>query len=479
MLSKYQKTTALVLLFALQCNALAKADSERSLTDYALTDDTVSSNARTEKVQRLSLGQAIQIAQENDPWLHGSKLKQSAVKANSIALGSLPDPRVSIGLLNLPSDTWDMDQEGMTQLKIGVSQMFPRGNELAIKQSQLQTESTQFPLLRQDRKAKLKTKISQLWLDAYLAQQTIKLINNDKSLFEKMVDITRASYSSNYGKTRQQDVIRSQLELLQLDDRLSVEQQNLDVAIAQLNEWLHIYNKQTHYDIDFDSQPAAFLVSNDLPNIRFNGPLTIKTGHYSRNDLAHAVASHPALLAIDVTRQVALKEVELANQQYEPQWGVNASYAYRDDMPSGDDRADLFSIGVSFDVPLFTENRQDKRVEATVAQAEVVKTEKLLLTKNMISNIEKEIKQLKHLTQRQALYQNQLLSQTHQQAEASLTAYTNDDGDFSEVVRARISEQNAKISALQIDINALKTITRLNYYFTQSNESSLTTLGEY
>ena len=48
------------------------------------------------------------------------------------------------------------------------------------------------------------------------------------------------------------------------------------------------------------------------------------------------------------------------------------------------------------------------------------------------------------------------------------TAYTNDDGDFAEVVRARIAQLNARISALRIDVDILKTIVRINYFFAQS-----------
>ena len=104
-------------------------------------------SAQAEKV--VSLEQAITLAQKNDPWLHGSRLKQSAVENRSIASGTLPDPKVSLGIINLPTDTWAIDQEGMTQLKVGVSQMFPRGDSLEIKKDQLQIESTKFPLLRE------------------------------------------------------------------------------------------------------------------------------------------------------------------------------------------------------------------------------------------------------------------------------------------------------------------------------------------
>jgi outer membrane protein TolC len=315
--------------------------------------------------------------------------------------------------------------------------------------------------------------VSQLWLDAYLAQQTIKLIEEDWSLFEQMAEVAKASYSNVVGKTRQQDVIRAQLEIVQLDDRLTSQKQKLETTIARLNEWLHIYDAaRLNESFDFDAQPLEFSVSKELPSIRLKNPTVLKASNYSRNILAQELANHPAILAIDVKRKASEKGVELAKQQYEPQWGVNASYAYRDNMPSGDNRADLFSVGVTFDLPLFTENRQDKQVAASIAESEAVKTEKLLLTKQMISAVEKELRQLKRLSDRQSIYQEQLLKQTHDQAEASLTAYTNDDGDFAEVVRARIAELNARISALRIDVDALKTVARINYFFAHSQSKS-------
>ena len=418
----------------------------------------------------ISLNQAINLAQQNDPWLHGSKLKQTAVEHRSVAMSAMPDPKVSISMMNLPTDSWDFDQEGMTQFKVGVSQMFPRGDSLKIKENQLKIEASKYPLLRADRKAKLKTMVSELWLDAYLAQQTIELIEANWALFEQMAEVARASYSHAVGKTRQQDVIRAQLEIVQLEDRLTTQKQKLESTVARLNEWLHVYDhNQLNSDFDFDSQPIAFVVSKQLPTIRLLNPVLLKSTRYSRNKLALEFSNHPAILAIDVKRKVSEKSVELAKQQYKPQWGVNASYGYRDDMPSGDDRADLFSVGVSFDLPLFTENRQDKQVAASIAESEAVKTDKLLLTKQMISAVEKELRQLTRLSQRQLIYKDKLLKQMHEQSEASLTAYTNDDGDFAEVVRARIAELNARIAALRIDVEASKTVARINYFFAPSS----------
>jgi len=407
--------------------------------------------------QRVSLEQAIVIAQQNDPWLQGSRLKQDAVEHRSVAVGALPDPSINVALMNMPSDSFEFDQEGMTQFKVGVSQMFPRGDTRAIKARQLQIDASKFPLLRQDRKAKIRAQVTERWLDAYSAQKTIALIESNRSLFEQMAEIAKANYSNTVGKTRQQDVIRAQLELVQLKDRLTAEKQKLHTAHAQLNEWL----------LD------DYVVDSALPVISMPKWVGATAQPYSRNDLGLELANHPRIMAVELKRQRFEKGVELEKQQYKPQWGVNASYGYRGDMPSGADRADLLSIGVTFDLPVFTKNRQDRKVQASVAEVEAVKTEKLLLTKQMIGSLEKEFATLNGLSERQSIYKRQLLQQFHQQAEAALTAYTNDDGSFSEVVRARIAELNARISALHIDVDTLKTKARINYFFVDETTEQL------
>ncbi|MCF6437202.1 TolC family protein [Pseudoalteromonas sp. MMG022] len=470
---KHSYFTIVLMALALPASVQATSVGATSVgaTSVGATSVGATSVGATTQQNALSLEQAITLAQQNDPWLHGNHLKQQAVEHASIAANTLPDPKVSVGMMNLPTDGWNLSQEGMTQFKVGVSQMFGRGDSLAIKSKQLKLSATQFPLQRQDRKAKLQSNVTQLWLDAYLAQKTIALIKQDRVLFEQIAEVAKAGYSSVVGKTRQQDVVRAQLELIQLEDRLTVEQQKLETALAQLNEWLHIYDA-TALDVayDFDKQRTAFTVSDNLPHLELAYAALLKPEHYARNELAKLLLNHPINRAIDVKQQVSEQTIALNKQQYQPQWGVNASYGYRDDMPSGMSRADLFSVGVTFDLPLFTKNKQDKQVAAAVAESEAVKTDKLLMVKQMLSAVEKELKLLNRLSDRQTLYATQLLKQAHYQAEAALTAYTNDDGDFAEVVRARIAELNARIGALKIDVDALKAVSRINYLLTQATQ---------
>lgn len=410
----------------------------------------------------LTLKASILRAQANDPWLSGNQHQQDAVKSLSIAAGTYTDPKVSLSMANLPTDNFNLSQEGMTQLKVAVAQMLPRGDSLALKQQQLELSSQQYPFQRENRKAKVAVTVGLLWLDTFRVQQSIRLIQADRALFEQLTDVAQASYSSAQGKTRQQDVIRAQLELTMLDDRLNQLSQQKNRYQGQLSQWLAAKNLNTTQSVNFhdlnlgDSLPTVTLLKEDI----------IKSKNWLTPDkLVENFYQHPRIMAIDKKINASLQGIALAKQSYEPQWGVNASYAYRDDDPMGNNRAHLFSMGVTFDLPLFTDNRQDQQVSAAISKTESVKTERLLLLRQLMGAYSSGKGRLLRLVERQSLYNNKLLPQIQDQAEASLTAYTNDDGDFSEVVRARIAQLNAKIESLTIETQIQKVQLELNYLF--------------
>ena len=406
----------------------------------------------------LTLEQAVALAGDSDPWLHGSELRESALLAQSTAAGTLPDPVVSLGVANLPTDSWDFDQEAMTQFKVGVTQRFPRGDSRQLERERLALLGSEHPHQRAERRARLELNISRLWLEAFRARESIRLIEQDRELFEHLVDVAQSSYASALGRTRQQDLVRAQLELTRLEDRLAVLHEHWEMSRSRLGEWL-------------TSAPGSELRLDDsLPAISLRQPQLYRQEVVSASELGTLLSAHPAILSIDRRIDASKTGIALAEQRYRPQWSVNASYGYREDDPVGNDRADFFSLGVAFDLPLFTSKRQDQQVQSAVASSEALRTERALALRKLMSAFEAQRARLLRLDERRALYRDRLLEESHEQAEASLTAYTNDDGDFSEVVRARIAELNARVEALDIEIDRLQTISQLNYFFAADGE---------
>jgi outer membrane protein TolC len=334
--------------------------------------------------------------------------------------------------------------------------MFPQGRTLDIKKRQLEIEAEAHPYQRQDRQAKVTVTVSHLWLDAFRAKETIALIEENRSLFEQLTDIATSSYSSAMGGTRQHDIIRAQLELTRLNDRVTMLGQARDAYQEKLSEWF----------IGQSLEDGDFTIAGDMPNTLFARPdLSAADVIVDDEELYNTLDDHPLIQKIDASDA----GVDLAKQKYKPSWGLNASYGRRGSNSFGADLPDNVTVGVTLSVPLFTANRQDKEYSAALSRREAIRTEKWQLLRQLKAGFETAHAQLMKLDERKDLYENRLLPQMSEQAEASLTAYTNDDGDFAEVVRARIAELNAKIDALNIDVDRQKTIIQMNYFFTASD----------
>ncbi|WP_346837534.1 TolC family protein [Microbulbifer sp. SAOS-129_SWC] len=397
---------------------------------------------------QLTFDQAIAIAVGSDPWLDGSRYSEAALEDEAIAAAQLPDPQVAVTALNFPTDTFNFGQEPMTQFALGISQMFPRGHSRALSRQQKELLAAREPLLRADRRARVTAVVARLWLDAYRARESIHLIEGDRALFEQLVDAAVAGYASAQGRTRQPDVIRAQLELTRLDDRLTVLQQRRDSAERKLAEWVQ----------------GAGTTGGALPHLE---PLLPVKDRRPASAWYQQLHLHPAVLALDAKIDAAATGIDLARQKYKPEWGLKAAYGIRGEDPAGQERTDLLTVGVSFDLPLFTAKRQDKILSAAVARTAATETEKSLLIRKLLAQLENARLQLIRLDQRRTLYRQQLLPQMREQAEASLAAYYNDEGDFAEAVRARIAELNAKIDALDIAVERLQVIAQLNYLLTR------------
>ena len=401
-----------------------------------------------DRASYLEFEQAVAVAQQNDPWLQANLLRENSLRSLSVSANTLPNPTVSIGLANLPTDSWDFSQEAMSQFNVRISQAIPRGDTRELRSAQLNFLGDQHPLQRLDRQAQVAMTTALLWLDIYRAQQSIALIEQDRGLFEQLVDIVELNYSSATGQTRQQDLVRAQLELTSLDDRLTLLELNRRTAQSQLSEWV--------------GDLAYMDVAAGLPEIPARQLET------SMGSIEDQLVQHPKILAMDEQIRSSDLGVSLAEQEYKPMWSINASYGYRDQDLLGNSRADLFSVGIGFDVPLFTASRQDKVVESAIYEREAMLTDRHLALRELRAGYELVTERATLLAQRLEIYDSQLLSQMREQAESSLNGYTNDDGDFAEVVRAYIAELNSQIERLSIAVDLNKSQVEINYYLSGS-----------
>ncbi len=158
-------------------------------------------------------------AVKHDLSLQQSRQSEQALNSQQAAVSRLPDPRVSLSVLNVPTDGFALNEQAMTQLKVGVSQMLPRGDSVALQRQQIATQASAEPLRRLNREWELKRDIQLTWTEWLIAAQSAALIQAQQQVVSQLSDAIENSYAASSGPS-QYDVLSSDVLALALEDRL-------------------------------------------------------------------------------------------------------------------------------------------------------------------------------------------------------------------------------------------------------------------
>ncbi|MGJ8647671.1 MAG: TolC family protein [Marinomonas colpomeniae] len=448
------------VLQSVYCRQLFIGKAYRITSVFLLSLVSLVANA-----EALGLQKAVDKAISQDTWLISNQQKENATRALSQGMTALPDPRINVGLLNMPTDSFDFNQEAMTQFNVSLSQMFPAGDTLRLVGEKYALQSDQMPLLRENRRAMLTMDISNLWLTAYNYKQSIKFVEQNRSLFKQLQEAVEGSYSSAYGGAKQQDLVRAELELIKLDHRLTQLRQAKENTLQKMSQYIpSTLNEQE----SFNQKISLSTTTESLLSAHFAA--LSRVASFSPDELFTRLNQHPLVRIVDVQSNTAELDKAIAEQKYKPEWGITLGYGYRGNDLNGNSRADLASVAVSVSLPIFSSSRQDAQVKAASFQVESLISEKQLVLNELAAKYRVVTNDISLLDQRISLYQSRLIPSYQESAQAMLNAYTSNDGGFSDVVQARIATLNAHIELLNIQTEKFKRLAELNYVMTQSEK---------
>ncbi|WDT85210.1 TolC family protein [Alteromonas sp. 009811495] len=411
----------------------------------------------------LSLEQAQQLAISEDPNLKGNSYRQQALKSEQHASAYWANPQLSTSIQNLPTDGFSLDQEPMTQFKVGIKQQLPRGDVNALNYQKLAVMTRQVDTQSVARLASLKKAVSLIWLDWYYANERLALLKQEEQLLKQLMDVTESRYSQGLGKSQQSDILQVRLAQLTLEDKYTKAHQALLEARAALSEF---YGAPLSSDMTPDNLALGALLYG------YTLDLSDLYRVVSDSEPFSLLQHHPEARGLQLQSDVQAKQVDIAREQTKPQWSVDASYGYRQDAQNGASRADFVSLGVQVDLPFFTRPKQDADVAAAVSRVNALKTDFRLKVNQLASQAQMLKVRLASLSKRKALYENGLTNEVEGLAQTLLSAYTADTANFSEVVQAHLRQIQVQDSLLAIHVEEAKTLASLIYLYAPSLEAS-------
>lgn len=392
------------------------------------------------QLKELSLPEAERIALTQDAGSRSLISQARALSEQAVVADSWPDPKLSIGTMNLPGDDLDPFNRGMVELK--VEQMLPKGDSNKIQYRKMALQSEAREAEAENRRLRVLESVRLAWLDIWYWQQVINQMKQDRNLFDSLVEVTESLYSQ--GKKQQQDLYRVEVELTRLDDRIVSATASKEQSKAQLLRWL--------------GNQSVDVITNKLPQF---APLP--------QDSQSRLLQHPLVIAAEFNVQQAEQDVALADESYKPQFGVELKYA-REQMSMGESSRNKFSAMLMMDIPLFTGNRQDRQLAASQYRREASIAQRLDVLEQLRGQLNTEKARYVGLLERTKLFRKQLLPQINNQANAALRAYQSDAGDFNDVVQAYKARLTSTLEYFRLQADSRQSAARLQHLVPTSQD---------
>jgi len=368
--------------------------------------------------QVLTLKAATEQAVRDNPDLAQMQARAQAMAAIPSQMGALPDPEISINAMSLPVNTFNVRQEDMTQLGAGISQSFPFPGKLSLREQAAAFEAEAATQNVTEVRWRLLSEVKTTWWMIFYLDRAIQLVDSNYALLRQFVDIARTKYE--VGEGLQQDVLLAQLELSKLLDQQLVLNGMRRNAAASLNALL---DKPANEELRLPDKADL-----QLPAIKQETQL------YQQAETARA--------ALEVNRQginAAQSRLDLAKKDVLPDFNLGASYGARANTPAGDKRADLLSLNLSMNVPIFAAQKQAKAIDQRTSE---LMQEKYALQdqwNKVRTQISQSYNDYRRAKDQAVLFETGIVPQARQTVASMLAGYQVNKVDFLNLVRSQVT----------------------------------------
>ncbi len=382
----------------------------------------------------LTLSEAEQLALAADPLVPRFGALAAAEREQAVADGQLPDPTLSLGLQDLPTRNLNVTGDDFTMFTVGAQQAFPPGQSLQFKQRRAEALSSAEQARAEQQRRSVLNAVRASWLEVYYHSQAYSVVQQSQQLLKQLTEVAQSQYGA--GLATPQDLLSVELEQRMARQRLASIETDRAVAEAELTKWLGSHQPERPLAAEFPvlAEPAW------------------------REEIEARLDSHPLMGVEDALVNAGQSDVEIARAQYQPGWEVGVNYGLR-----GGGRTDFVSAMVTVELPLFPDKRQDRRLAASQQQAHAARYARDDRKRDLLHALATDYAIWRLLGERDTAYRNEILPQARQNTEAAIKAYQNNFGAFSEVIRARGVELEARLQALRLQVDRAKAQARLLY----------------
>lgn len=389
-------------------------------------------------VNALTFTDAQALALRVAPSLSANETRIDAARQAAIPAGALPDPKLSLGVNNLPvqgNNSFSLSSDFMTMQHIGVMQAFPNSAKLdarvaaaagRVALAEAQTRLLRLQVLKQTAAAWIarQTVESQLALIADLA--------NENRLFDRAV---QSRFSGGAGMSS--ELIAPRREAALIEERRDELASRQAQAIAQLKRWI--------------GEAGAQPLTGTVPDWPIN-----------QHSLSHGLHRHPELDLFDPKTQVLDAEVAEAKAAKIPDWALEVGYQRR-----GPEFSDMMSVQVSIDLPLFSGSRQQPKLEAKLLERNALIAERNAALLEHTAMLESALAEHLRLSNAVKRARETLIPLAEQKVALALADWRGNRGELTTLSAARQDRIDTELKAIALEGERLQLAAHLHYTYSE------------
>ena len=375
----------------------------------------------------LSAAEAVKTAVSENPGLAEMQARFRAMSEIPSQMGTLPDPVVSFGAMNFPTDSFDRDQEPMTQLQVGISQAFPFPGKLNLREEAAEFDAQAAFYTADEMRLLLIANVQQKWWQIFYLDRAIDTIRSNQVLLKQFIDVAKTKYET--GKGLQQDVLLAQLEQSKLIDK------NIQIQALRSNQAILLntmMNLRANAEV---SLPRT--VNKSLPTI------------LNEHRLYQLAAIHrPIIKQREQTVAASESRLDLAKRNEYPDFNVAVNYGNRsgnNPMPMSGSRSDFVSVMVGIKVPLYSGRKQSKAIRQKSSELEKNHYAVLDEKGRVSAEISTAVTDYRRAGEQMSLFGSGIVPQARQTVQSMLAGYQVSKVDFLNLVRSQITLLNYEL----------------------------------
>jgi len=375
------------------------------------------------------------------------KIKMLEAKRNAAYSGiykntNLPDPVLTLGLVNVPTNSFSFDQDPMTQKIVGVRQTFPFPGKLGAIEDASAIDTLIIDQEIRDAENEIRKNVSEKYYELSYLKRSIELSKESKLLLQDIAKVVSTKYT--VGSASQQNLLKVQLEITNITQKIDEVESREQSVLAELNALLFRDENAQINVIYFDDLDFIGLTTSQLDST--------------------ARIYRPYLKGIQLAENKSELNRYAAEKDFYPNITLGLQYAFREQIAAtGLQLNNLFSVVVGVTIPFNYGGKVSAKVEEAMSMQQFYLNQYSLALQSLQSSFGGAVANLNSLEERIKLFEEGLLPQAKQNLTATLSHYQVGHIDFINVIDAQDQLFKIETSVYRLKTNYLKQISELEF----------------